>query len=88
MSAKLINNNSKTCVHPCELRDGQIAEIIKWDSHIQYIGTIVQRYREDLVSIGKKSGDSWFDIASLKTNSTLLVRVLPDGSKLEINNNQ
>ena len=75
-----LTSKSGTGLRMQDLKDGQIAEII--DNN--YTGTIVQRYKEFGVAIGKKSGNGWRDVAS----NTLQVRLLEDGELIEIFNNQ
>lgn len=66
------------------LKDGQIAEIISWGGGEEYNGRIVQRYREDLVTLGAPSGESWFNFFNRKLNGEFLVRVLKKGTALTV----
>lgn len=59
-----------------KLKDGDIAVILDGC----YTGTIVQRYGEKLVSLGKGVGQSWMSVCVL----TFMVRLLEPGESIEI----
>ncbi len=64
--------------------DGDVAIITSWSVE-QYIGTIVQRYGDVLMSLGKPSSRSWHEI--LKSANSQLdcrVRILQPGTELVI----
>ena len=63
-----------------DLKDGQIAEVMS-DS---YAGRIIQRYKDNAVTIGQSSGHGW----SMIDKNTLQVRILEDGELMEIFNNK
>lgn len=65
-----------------ELKEGQIAVIV--DDFNDYKGRVVQRYGDNALALGMKSGNGWTDIQYI----TLKVRVLEDGETLVISNNQ
>lgn len=76
-----------------DMRDGEIAVIKSWmtSSGSQtsiYNGTIVQRYGDSLVVLGKGRGDSWVTLFSDKYSPETLVgcevQILKPGTKLEI----
>lgn len=79
MGVKLIASSNKSFTTVGELKNGQIA-IVTSDSHY---GTVVQRYGDSCVAIGKSSGHGW---SSCKDN-TLQVRILKDGELIEVFNN-
>ena len=62
------------CVN--EMKDGEIAVIIEWDSVIKNIGKVVMRYGDDLYPIGGKEGDVWPNMFGANRNEKLRVRVL------------
>ena len=66
-----------------DLQPGQFAVITKW-SVSMYVGDIVYRYKNCLISLGRH--DSWGDIFKRNDESLkdCMVRVLPHGSKIEI----
>jgi len=65
-----------------DLKDGQIAVIIDWD-YQGYVGRIVQRYEDILVTLGRSNGSA-FTTALTNRNEKLRVRVLEPGTLLEI----
>jgi len=69
-------------IHVTVFADGQIAVIHKWPGAPYHEGTIVQRYGNDLVSLGKPEGKSWRDRCT--NNHPGLVRVLPTGTELQV----
>jgi len=59
------------------MKDGDIGVIIEWGSIIYCLGRIVQRYGNDLISIGMPSGDSWRVLTpSRELSSNCRVRLL------------
>lgn len=79
MSARLLNKEVVNNIRMQDLKDGQLAEVMEE----RYAGTIVQRYADSAVPIGKETDFGW---GSIKTNS-LRVRVLEDSELIEIFNN-
>jgi hypothetical protein len=55
---KLVNSKS-TDIPVTKMKDGDLAVITKWWQGNYYVGTIVHRYDELLIAVGKKSGESW-----------------------------
>ncbi len=66
-----------------DLKDGQLAVIV--GDYSNFKGRIIQRFGNDLVSIGLPIGDGWSNRADAVT---LEVRVLQDGEILTIFNNE
>lgn len=54
---KLKQNNTNT-IHVSDMKDGDMAVIRAW-TLTQYIGSIIQRYRDDYVKLGSPSTNSW-----------------------------
>ena len=67
----------------CDLKDGQIAEVIDKERP-EYYGRIVQRYKDICVCFGKSYGNSWTDVQF----NTLEVRLLEEGEKIVVFNNK
>jgi hypothetical protein len=65
-----------------DLKDGQLAVIV--EDYSNYKGRIVQKYGDNLVSIGLPTGNGWQEWATV----ILEVRVLQDGETLTIFNNE
>ena len=80
MSAQLVNKDNRNLTIVSKLKDGQIAIMV--DN--AYAGTIVQRYEDGLVAIGKSSVKGWSSI----NNNNLTVRILADGELIEIFDNK
>lgn len=55
-------------IHVTELKDGEIAEIVGG----RHKGKIVQRYRYNLVNLGKEADDGWGSLFTDRTISRLL----------------
>jgi CO dehydrogenase/acetyl-CoA synthase delta subunit len=66
-----------------DLRDGQLAVVI--EDFLDYKGRIIQKFGDDLVTIGMSSGNGWVDGANI---NTLKVRILEDGELLTVSNNK
>ena len=73
----------KNVVQMQDLKDGQIAVVVD-KRYPSYCGKIVQRYKDCGVSIGQVSGSGWSGIES----NSLEVRILRDGERLTIFNNE
>ena len=69
-------------IHPCDMEDGQIAEIVEWGHG--YEGRLIQRFKEYWVCIGKSSGNCY---VGLKNSTTLRVRLLEEGDQIIITEN-
>ena len=66
-----------------DLRDGQLAVVID-NEYNGYKGRIIQKFGDDLVTIGMSTGNGWRGGANI---NTLEVRVLKDGEVLIVSNN-
>ena len=67
-----------------ELKDGQIGIITDWN-HKGYMGCIVQRYGDNIITVGKGIDSS---CQYIPTNTDCRVRIIEDGTELIITNNQ
>ena len=76
---KTKQNNTIAVYH---LADGQIAIITEWDNNV-YVGRIIQRYEDILITLGKPNGAA-FTTALNILSEKLRVRVLEPGTLLEI----
>lgn len=85
MSVKLTNQvTGDIPVH--EMKDGQIA-VIKWAGSPDYIGRIVQRYGDRLITIGMKSKYGWSNLFEYELEHDLIVRLLQPGETITITEN-
>jgi hypothetical protein len=73
----------KNVVEMKDLKDGQIGVVVD-KRYPQYCGRIVQRYKNYAVPIGERCGSGWSSV----DNVTLKVRILRDGERLTIFNNE
>ncbi len=75
-----------------EMRDGAIGVITKWGPHGQYIGKVVKRFGDHLVSLDSTAGrgngwQGWFETEvclDKNDDNPYRIRILPVGTKLEI----
>lgn len=66
-----------------EMKCGQIGEIVEWDGVTRYLGRIVQRYENGLVTIGENWGSS-FPTSISGNCSNFKVRLLEEGDEIII----
>ncbi len=85
MSVILLENAKEELVRPCLMKDGQIGVIVRCNT-TKYVGRIVQRSGDSLISIGKRHDNYWDNLKDLKHD--FLVRILLNGTKLEIVDNE
>jgi len=83
MSVSLTIGDYANVVMMNELKDGQIAIVVD-EEYPQYKGSIVQRYEKYAIVLGSEGGRGWSNIG----NVTLKVRILQNGEKLTVANNQ
>ena len=83
---RLYRENNKNCINPKDLKDGDIAIIIYWESHSEYRDEIVQRFDDHLITLGKPLGQSFHDYftSNYVRSAESLVEVLEPGTKLVI----
>lgn len=85
------SNNAPKLINAWELKDGQIGIIREWDGIGSHIGDVVQRYRGNLVNIGKPYVNSWtnFFTGDFINKPRLIIEILPSNSSiLLINENE
>ena len=84
MTAKLTKPLPKSHTYAKALRDGQIAIITEGD----WEGDIIQRSRQDLVTIGRRNDivHGYYDNAD--RHAGFRCRILQDGETITITNNQ
>lgn len=80
MGARLAKEDNTVVVRMMDLKDGQIAQV----TDDRYFGTIVQRYVNNAVAIGRQSGFGWSGIES----NGLQVRILENDELIRIFDNQ
>jgi hypothetical protein len=83
---KIIEEPKQNGIPISEMNDGDIAVITDWDGRSYHIGTIVQRYGDDLITVSMPLGNGWgCFFKHLKSGGfPARVRILPRGTKLEI----
>jgi len=74
---------SDICV--ADMKDGDIAVITKWSCG-GYIGYIIQRYKDFLITVGSRSGKGWGEYFkpgdTFKRSEDCRVRLLEPGEEL------
>ena len=83
MSVKLTNQNAVD-ISVYEMKDGQIAVITNWEYIPEYVGRIVQRYGNSLISIGMDCGKTWPGCFNEKPDNAYRVRLLKPGETITI----
>ena len=81
---KLNKNKEKNVTLMQDLKDGQLAIVLLNYTFPNYEGTIIQRFKDSAVAIGRPSGYCWDNIE----NCTLKVRILKEGEILTIFDNK
>lgn len=68
------------------MNDGQIGIISQWGPHGQYVGTLVQRFADDLIALGEPRGGCWpnWFASDASKEEVYRVRILPKGTQIEI----
>ena len=66
-----------------KLREGQVAEIVKWAEWSRYVGEAVKRHPMSIV--GVTFDNTWSDVPEV---DDVRVRVLPNGTLLKVVNNE
>lgn len=83
MSVKLTNQIEED-IPVFEMKDGQIAIITKWGNSPEYIGRIVQRYGDELITIGMNSHYRWDNLSDGLLSPECRVRLLQPGETITI----
>ena len=60
---KLVNNEQPKSICVSDMQDGDIGVVVMWSRN--YLGTIVQRYKDDLLVVGRNSGKGWSKIFNM-----------------------
>ena len=79
-----LKNKKTDEVHVSEMEDGDIAIITKWEVK-NYVGRVVQRYKNYLLTLGEDSGSGWgkfFNNKGMNNNYDDYVRILKKGEIL------
>lgn len=69
-----------------DMKDGEVAEIIKWhDPHVS-VGTIIQKYGDAAILIGEVKGRCYPNIFESEDESLedIKVRILPKGTVITL----
>ena len=81
---KLKVNFTDINVHINKMQDGDIAVITHWGDCDEYIGRVVQRYKDTLISVGRESQERFSEIFTSSTNKECFVRILQPGDTITI----
>lgn len=85
-----LESKGKNEIPVYEMEDGHIGVITIWAGRVEVIGSVVQRFGNYLLHIGKPYTDRWdnpFEDEFYKSGE-YRVRILKEGEKLVIKNNQ
>lgn len=78
-----LKQQSKDSVHLLTMKDGDVAVIDQWGVHLGYIGKVVQRYKDYLISVGEASGQGWGEVfANSSEMKDCYVRILKSGAEI------
>lgn len=86
MGTKLHKEKSERSIPVRKMKDGEIGVIVEW-SILEYLGRIVQRYKNHLLTVGGDPGSGWgeiFDKNGIGDFSNCRVRILQPGELIEI----
>lgn len=84
MNGVKLNKEKGNFINVLDMQDGQIAEIVNWAVGT-YIGTVVQRYEDSLITVGKYSRESWSNYFKRKScHKDNKVRILEKGETITI----
>ena len=78
-----IINQVPNVISMSNMRDGDIAVIVSWSDN-SHKGEIVQRYKNNLIRLGRPAGQGWGDVFERPFTQNPLVAILPVGTQLEI----
>ncbi len=87
MLVRLVDDRSDGTIHIDKMRNGQIAEVTAWP-RAEIIGAIVQQCDKALIFLGRGSEESWQTFFGTDSNSHYRVRILPNGTQLEVTDNE
>lgn len=83
MKLTLKTDEGSICVN--DMQDGEVAVITNWPpaSMEEYTGAIVQRYKDALICLGKRSADCWSTIFKSR-HEDCRVRLLKVGDIIRV----
>lgn len=85
MSNARVINCASTDICVKFMLDGQVGIITNWEDSPQYVGRIVQRHGDDLITINAPKGNSWPRLFHNEMDMPeCRVRILPKGTKIEL----
>lgn len=87
MSVRIVERGDGT-IHIDDLEDGQLAEIVEWKLDHDIAGETVHRCGVSLIRVGERAGVAYLTFFDTPTDSLCRVRVLPNGTRLEVSNNE
>ena len=69
------------------MNDGDLAEVLEWHPYDRNVGTILQRYGNYLIVVGKSSCEGFgefFNNSTIMKNCKAIVRILEKGTILKV----
>lgn len=76
----ILKSKNNKLVSPRQMQCGEIGEIVEWSDE-SCVGEIVQKFKQDLISIGRDYGESYSGTGD-SPDSRLKIRLLDDGELL------
>ncbi len=88
MSVRLVDDRSDGTIHIDKMQDGQLAEVTHWGTEGGPIGAIIQRRHSGLIVVGAKGDQCYPSFFDTTSSTGFRVRVLPNGTRLEVTDNE
>lgn len=70
-----------------DMKDGQLAVVLKWDWNTNMVGLIIQRHGNAAVVLGEPSGKCYPSIFNSQYSEDYRVRVLEEGELIRVISN-
>lgn len=85
-----IEEKIKSDISINDMRDGQIGVITRWGNHDEYLGRVVQRYGDSLITLGQCYGRGFYRPIGIESanEGKLRVQILENGTLLRLEDNE
>ena len=82
MKCRVIRGDGKSGIPVTDMEDGDVAEIVQWETDPLVVGKAVQRCGNTLTPIGEDSSFSWTCVFTGRLHSDCRVRLLQRGDTI------